>query len=244
MTGKRVFTAALCAALVCTMLLAAGCSDKDEPTAKGTAQEWNQLIDELDALGKDGEAVDDETQALPEDRVLALVRSTAQIAKMEDFFDQDTPYILFRVCVMGATAEGKSEEEAFEYAREMVNREQAALWYAEEHDIEVTDEGLRAWLESVDGPEREQAVFEKACQKAEVSFDFVNSYIQRQYRMLYILELAHQADEKVNEEAMTAEYKASDYYKNTEKIFENCEKIYKSGEDRDLEKVLAADIWY
>ena len=237
MRGKRFFPLGLCAALVLTMVFASGCGEKAEPAAEGDAAEWKQLVSETDALAEMRKDLA-ETE-----KVEYFVKQTALIQEMETFFDQNTPYPVYRIIAACQKAAGAAEKDALAWAESIGIREPAALWYAEEHDIEVSDDMLNKWMEEF-GASDDQALYEDACKEAGVSFEVFNRYMQRQYRMLCIMDMAHKADEKVNEEVITAEYKESDAYKTMDRLLKNCEKLYSSDEDSDLEKVLAADIWY
>lgn len=237
MRGKRFLPLGLCAALVLTMVFASGCGEKAEPAAEGDAAEWKQLVSETDALAEMRKDLA-ETE-----KVEYFVKQTALIQEMETFFDQNTPYPVYRIIAACQKAAGAADKDALEWAESVGIREPAALWYAEEHDIEVSDDMLNKWMEEVSATD-DQALYEDACKETGVSFEVFNRYMQRQYRMLCIMDMAHKADEKVNEEVITAEYKESDAYKTMERLLKNCEKLYSSGEDSDLEKVLAADIWY
>lgn len=237
MVGKRVCTAALCAMLICTTLLAAGCSDKDEPTAKGTAQEWSQLVDEADDLAAMGEDLAESEE------LEYFVRQAVLLQQMKEFFDRNTPYPAVRIIAACKIAAGDTEEEAFEQAEDAAVREPAALWYAEKHGIEVSDDRLARWIEEYNAF-KDQVLYESVCKEVGISAEVFNRYMQRQYRMLCIMDLANKTDEKVNEEAIVAEYKESSEYKTLKRLMESCEELYRSGGDSDLEKVLAADIWY
>ena len=162
---------------------------------------------------------------------------------MEEFFDQKTPYPIFYINAVCMDAAGESKTEAFEHARYMVIREQAALWYAKEHDIEMTDEKLNRWIIKYNALS-DHVLYQDACEEAGVSYEAFNRYMQRQYYFLCIIDLASRDDERINEDAIVAEYKESTDYKKLDKLLENCAELVRSGEGGDLEQILAADIWY
>lgn len=134
-------------------------------------------------------------------------------------------------------------EKAFSNAEFYVIREQAVSWYAKENRIEISDEMLNKWIIDNNVLD-EQKLYQSTCEDAGVSFEKFNRYIMHQFYILYIIDSANKADEKINETAITEAYKKSDDYKMLDKLMKNCEDLVKSGEDDDLNKILAADIWY
>jgi len=219
------------------MVIVSGCGDKGEPAATGDTAEWNQMVSEAETLA-------DMRKNLKEsEKAEYFVKNIVLLQEMDDFFEQKTPYPAFLINAANLEAAGETEKEALEYAEFSVIREQAALWYAKEKGIEISDERFNKWIIDYNVLE-DQELYQSACKDAGVSFEVFNRYMQRQYYILCIIEIANKADEKINETAITEEYKKSDDYKKLDRLLKNCEDLVKSRERDDLDKILAADIWY
>ena len=237
MKGRGFLSWGLCAVLVLTMVIVSGCGDKGEPAAAGDAAEWNQMVSTAEALADMRKNIEESEKAE------YFVKKLVLLQEMEDFFDQKTPYPIFLINAACLEAAGETEKEALEYAEFSVIREQAVLWYAKENEVEISDERFNKWIIDYNALE-DQELYQSACKDAGVSFEVFNRYIQRQYYILCIMDIANKADEKINETAITEEYKKSDDYKKLDKLLKNCEDLVKSRERDDLNKILTADIWY
>lgn len=237
MKEKRFLLLGLCAVLVLTITFASSCGDKAEPRIKGGETQWKELVSRTESYA---EVWKNRSETRKEE---VFVRKVVLMQEMDEFFEMKTPYTVFYINAVCLDAVGRSPKESFAALSKMVIREQAALWYAKEHDIEITDEKLNQWIIKYNAV-RDQVQYQDACKAAGVSYEVFYRYLKRQYRMLCILDMAHEADEKIDQEAMTAEYQESGDYKKLEKLMENCADLAGSGEGEDLNQILAADIWY